>query len=156
MINVALKWGFISGLMLTTAACDLLDNPPDEQPAESEAENVNGWETVTPDSDAMVALKEAMVNKSNLFDPFSVQYRNVVAKANGNKDGVIAIRYCGNVNAKNKYGAYTGWQFMGAVATSKQGESLNWLIGIQPLNEKAIGPDFDIIKLACEDVGNNN
>lgn len=47
---------------------------------------------------------------SELLDPFSAQFRGL--RYEGFKStGWEAETWCGEINAKNSFGAYTGWQF---------------------------------------------
>lgn len=48
-------------------------------------------------------LREIFINESTLIDPFSAQFRKVFQQ----KDNPNVI--CGQVNSKNRMGAYVGW-----------------------------------------------
>lgn len=64
------------------------------------------------------ALRKILVDHSELRDPFTVQFRNVYVRENpwrvytrrgrGPKCGEYKD-YCGELNAKNGFGAYSGW-----------------------------------------------
>jgi len=56
-------------------------------------------------------LRKLFVEHSELKDPFSLQFRNLYSREiKGSKTGDISKHiYCGEVNAKNEFGAYTGW-----------------------------------------------
>jgi hypothetical protein len=57
------------------------------------------------------ALRQLIAEHSELKDPFSAQFRNVYAReVRGDKEGDrVKHIYCGELNAKNGFGAYTGW-----------------------------------------------
>ena len=62
-----------------------------------------------PDYKAYSDLEEfqqILINRSNLKDPFSAHVRNLYSRetASGFQ------HYCGEINAKNSYGAYNGWK----------------------------------------------
>ena len=63
---------------------------------------VNAWEGVTDTE----ALKQLLVDHSELVDPFSVQFRKLKFR---HVDSTGADIWCGDINAKNRMGAYTGW-----------------------------------------------
>lgn len=64
------------------------------------------WKELSDDT----VLRKIFVEKSNLKDPFSVQFREVKVSdlLTPPKNGPTII-WCGEVNAKNSYGAYGGW-----------------------------------------------
>jgi len=65
----------------------------------------NTWDTVKDET----ALRKIFIEKSNLKDPGSIQFRNVkVAITSGEKQKKINS-YCGEVNTKNDHGAYVGF-----------------------------------------------
>jgi hypothetical protein len=49
----------------------------------------------------------------NLFDPGSAQFRNIRAADVTLKDGNKERRVCGEINGKNRFGAYVGFQMFG-------------------------------------------
>ena len=49
-------------------------------------------------------IKEKLITHSSLHDPSSVMLRNITADRFG--EG-----WCGELNAKNRYGGYTGWKY---------------------------------------------
>ena len=68
--------------------------------------------TLKSDESNESELKELIISKSSLVDPFSVEFRNVVYDFNDlsilHPDTSIKD-WCGELNAKNKMGAYAGW-----------------------------------------------
>lgn len=68
------------------------------------------WEPLKDETE----LRKVFVEKSNLKDPFSVQFRNV--KVNTTPMTI----WCGEVNAKNSYGAYSGWNLFFASDHGKE------------------------------------
>lgn len=46
----------------------------------------------------------------DLKDPESARFRNVFTKENKKEDGSISYLVCGEINAKNSYGAYVGYK----------------------------------------------
>ena len=44
-----------------------------------------------------------------LKDPDSARFRQVVIRKVSRKDGTVVIDVCGQVNAKNGYGGFSGW-----------------------------------------------
>lgn len=73
----------------------------------SHAEKYTGapWSAMKDDT----KLRELLVNHSTLKDPFSAQFRQVEVRAVDLKDGKTSIAWCGELNAKNGMGAYSGW-----------------------------------------------
>lgn len=52
-------------------------------------------------------LKQALIDASNLKDPFSARFRDVFSRE---VDSTGTIAWCGQINSKNSYGAYGGFQ----------------------------------------------
>ena len=73
---------------------------------------ISNWETLNDEAE----LRKIFVEKSRLKDPFSIQFRKVQVgditdlTATEETRGLRRI-WCGEVNAKNLYGAYAGWNF---------------------------------------------
>jgi hypothetical protein len=64
--------------------------------------------------DAELAAKSGMTK--DFFDPGAVQYRDVQVKGEpGN------YTFCGELNGKNRYGAFTGFKRFIAIAVKKNG-----------------------------------
>lgn len=55
----------------------------------------------------VASIKEAATY--NLIDPTSPLYRNIRGKYAKREDGTESIIFCGEVNAKNRMGGYTGY-----------------------------------------------
>ncbi len=51
-------------------------------------------------------LKKLMVEHSDLIDPFSVQFRNTYQR---DIENLGNTSWCGELNSKNRMGAYIGW-----------------------------------------------
>jgi hypothetical protein len=49
-------------------------------------------------------LKDMVIKHSNLIDPSSVMFRNITFS------DYLGKNWCGEINAKNRMGGYTGWQ----------------------------------------------
>lgn len=62
-------------------------------------------------SSQMAQIKSAM--SYNLKDPSSAQFRNVRAADVTLQDGKKERRVCGEINGKNSYGAYVGFEWFG-------------------------------------------
>lgn len=74
----------------------LLD-PSDKEAAPHRVQlSPNQWRTVTN------------LVKDELFDPNSAEFYPYTVQALGNKDGRQMFEICGAVNAKNRFGGYTG------------------------------------------------
>lgn len=50
-------------------------------------------------------IREIFIEGSDLFDPHSTQFRELVYRKTS-----IDERWCGEVNAKNRFGGYVGWK----------------------------------------------
>lgn len=48
-----------------------------------------------------------------LNDPYTAQFRNIFMTEFWQDEKFIGKTYCGQVNAKNLYGAFTGYQWFG-------------------------------------------
>jgi len=90
-IRVMLLTGLIT---FTSSACDNFETkkPEDEY----------GWREASQSE--VKKLKES-ISDTQLHDPFSVEFRGVYVNEGGVHD------YCGELNAKNRYGAYVGWTY---------------------------------------------
>jgi hypothetical protein len=76
--------------------------------------------SVVAQSDTLTAVQraegEAIVQlaakylAANLRDPSVALFRNVFIRKRMNKDGKIGILVCGEINAKNGYGGFTGFE----------------------------------------------
>ena len=53
----------------------------------------------------------------DLKDPFTARFQNIRAADVTLADGSVVRRVCGEVNARNSYGAYTGYTWFGGVMT---------------------------------------
>jgi hypothetical protein len=51
-------------------------------------------------------VKQQFIKHSNLKDPYSTKFRNIFHY----EDSGVNI-YCGQINAKNGFGGYTGWSY---------------------------------------------
>jgi len=60
------------------------------------------------------SVKKILADK--MKDPLSVQFRNIRQDRVGPK---MATRLCGEFNAKNSYGAYTGFKYFAAIYNEK-------------------------------------
>lgn len=81
----------------------------------SESERLAGFQ---------VMAKQAL--EGTLKDPDSAKYRNVHAYRVNNKDGQSVYVFCGEVNAKNAFGGYPGYErfvSMGTIAATEEGVS---------------------------------
>lgn len=86
---------------------------------------ITGNATPTMKSEDMV--RELFVQGSDLFDPHSVEFRNLeYTDSDILKDTV----WCGEVNAKNRMGAYTGWNKFSASKTDEGEIEVNIYAGI--------------------------
>ena len=75
-------------------------------------------------------LKQSLIKWSSLKDPFSAQFRNVYT-AQTEIGGII---YCGQINTKNSWGAYGGFQtFYLVLSADLQGD-----ISLQGDNNAAV------------------
>ncbi|MFN3731289.1 hypothetical protein [Comamonas testosteroni] len=64
---------------------------------------------------------------SKLKDSESARLKNLAAK----KNGMAVIDLCGDVNAKNSYGAYSGYErFYGVIAPRVDGADVYAILGI--------------------------
>lgn len=100
-------------------------------------------------------LKQKFIDHSNLVDPNSSIFRNVTYKEKENQ------QWCGEINAKNKLGGYTGWVPFKVVVGENQKVSASILqlreipadateelkISLENLNKSLI----DIHNLICKD-----
>jgi hypothetical protein len=73
----------------------------------AQADDAEPFKTVSDEK----KLRKLLTEHSQLKDPFTVQFRNVYVRevlpdTKGNPTKHI---YCGELNAKNSYGGYTGW-----------------------------------------------
>lgn len=71
-------------------------------------------------SDAMIEQAKGVLARS-LKDPFSAQYQNVRRRAVTNLRGEPMTVVCGEVNAKNSYGAFIGfapWIYLDSTKTA--------------------------------------
>jgi hypothetical protein len=50
-------------------------------------------------------VHQIFIDGSDLFDPHSAQFRNLLYRKSS-----IDERWCGEINAKNRYGGYVGWK----------------------------------------------
>lgn len=58
--------------------------------------------------------------KYSLIDPNSAMFRNIRAKEIKREDGTQAVEFCGEVNAKNRMGGYSGFSaFKGKLEPGK-------------------------------------
>lgn len=71
------------------------------------AEEYSGapWGAMKDDS----RLRELLVDHSALKDPFSAQFRQVEVRVIDLEGGATSTAWCGELNAKNGMGAYSGW-----------------------------------------------
>jgi len=77
------------------------------------------------DNSAIKAVEDAV--KEGLKDPFSAQFRDFFTVSSG--------KVCGQVNAKNSYGAYVGWKLFVTTPLHKVGDQyLTLLLSLE-------GPD---------------
>ena len=74
------------------------------------------WETLSDET----VLRKILVEKSNLKDPFSIQFRQVKVSNSKAVDNAPITIWCGEVNAKNSYGAYSGWKLFFAISNGKE------------------------------------
>jgi hypothetical protein len=75
-------------------------------------------------------LRAILTDHSDLRDPFSVQFRNTVWKeTKSSKDGSLMLTWCGEVNAKNAMGAYTGWSRFYAISGLQKKPSVSIATG---------------------------
>lgn len=68
------------------------------------------------------AVRKIAEENSDLKDPFSAQFRNLSVQTIHLKGPPkeISLIYCGEVNAKNSMGAYSGWAPFYATSIKKQ------------------------------------
>lgn len=90
-------------------------------------------------------LREILINYSSLKDPFSSQFRRTYSIIVASMGVTI---WCGQVNAKNSNGAYTGWSRFYAILSSN---SVPQSLDIEPQNSEA-GDFADIFNVLCESV----
>lgn len=64
--------------------------------------SIAAWEAV----DDQEPLQKLLVEHSDLVDPFTAQFRSLKYKS---IEDTGAQMWCGEINAKNRLGAYTGW-----------------------------------------------
>lgn len=73
-------------------------------------------------------LQNAFINYSDLSDPFSVQFRKIQLynqTESTSSDG-SSFQICGELNSKNMYGGYTGWnKFVVTITTKDKGTNLD-------------------------------
>jgi hypothetical protein len=50
-------------------------------------------------------IRQIFIEGSDLFDPHSAQFRNLLYRKSS-----IDERWCGELNAKNRFGGYVGWK----------------------------------------------
>jgi hypothetical protein len=50
------------------------------------------------------SLRDALSAEGSLFDPVSAQFKDLVKSRSQNA-------WCGQINAKNRYGGYVGWKY---------------------------------------------
>jgi len=73
-------------------------------------------------------------------DPESTKFRNVkLITKYSDADPAFSPYVCGEVNAKNSYGAYTGYKWF----TVREGDKIF-------IEQKIKGIDVDIIKIVCK------
>lgn len=68
---------------------------------------IGGCDTGPAESEKLIALAKADVAKE-FKDPDSVNFRNMQVEKNPPTNGVIYV--CGEINAKNGFGAYVGYE----------------------------------------------
>lgn len=61
-------------------------------------------------------VRDLFIEGSDLFDPHSAKFRNLLYT---DKDILKDTLWCGEVNAKNRMGAYVGWKRFAASKTDK-------------------------------------
>ncbi len=66
------------------------------------------------------ALREVLVEHSDLKDPFSAHFRRTEISEVREKDGRIYRIWCGQINAKNSSGGYVGWSDFVVAETPKK------------------------------------
>lgn len=55
-------------------------------------------------------LRKIIIDYSELKDPFSVQFRSTKVRTARASKGQMYTVWCGELNAKNSIGAYSGWR----------------------------------------------
>lgn len=89
----------VASLALTVLLACHTSKTPDRQSAASRDPNKEAW------------LRQAFREHSDLLDPFSLQSRAVVRPTDST--------WCGEPNARNRMGAYTGWRPLAVRSTSE-------------------------------------
>jgi len=110
----------------------------------AQEEEENKW--VDPSSEQIEFLKQGFIADSSLKDPFSVQFRNTKVDTGLLNGGMM---FCGEMNAKNSYGAYTGWKVFSAVYSSRLAAKKEEPWGVFLDDDDPEGSVADIL---CEDV----
>lgn len=93
----------ILGLIIAVVTCS---GQASDDKAPSKAKQETAPSELETISLLQVAAKDAM--KASLKDPDSAKYRNVFAHPVAKNPGAYA--FCGQVNAKNGFGGYTGYE----------------------------------------------
>ncbi|HHT2967137.1 TPA: hypothetical protein ACTYJU_001225 [Citrobacter koseri] len=74
-----------------------------------------------PGADKAIELAQKEVS-ADMKDPESAKFRYMRFIKEGEKDGLVGGFVCGNVNAKNSYGAYAGYSpFFIAISMKSKG-----------------------------------
>ena len=90
---------------------------------------------ITLSKEQFLAVKYGLGIK--LKDPYTASLGGLAASRDGK--GIVTV--CGNVNAKNSFGAYTGYQSFGGLLGPRSDGSLAFLVlafGDTPVNEMAV------------------
>jgi len=73
-------------------------------------------------------LQNAFINYSDLVDPFSAQVRNaqLYNQTESTASDGSDFKICGELNSKNMFGGYTGWnKFIATITTKDKGTNLD-------------------------------
>lgn len=96
--------------------------------------------------DDVSELKKLFVDHSDLVDPFSIQFRHTYLKKTEKVDGTVIRIWCGEVNAKNQMGAYTGWSPFYAIVGLQEDPTVDVATGVTE------GMTQVMIDLFCKDL----
>lgn len=111
----------------------------------------------TTEPEPVDVLRQIFIDYSRLKDPFSARFRNVYSTPHCKSgDSCKRKRYCGEINAKNAYGAYIGWTYFYAVPRVDD----SWSVGLSKyldaeaaIAHAASNPNTDIyLTLWCKGV----
>lgn len=97
---------FVTSLALTAIASAAVAQTPDASMPPA------GYELSSEQRAAGVVMVEeaGQALLDSLNDPASARYRDVFLRTTMGRDGLPHVTVCGQVNAKNSMGGYTGWQ----------------------------------------------